>query len=442
MPVPNVSVIGAGPAGLTVSYFLTRQGLQPEIYESSKEIGGLAGAARFWGKSFDIGPHIFLESSQPEAVRFWKEIGGNDLQRLVLSRGMILEKRLIRYPPAPGGLIRAIGFFSFCMAGASALKARLFANKEMKSAGDFFGRHYGNYFRRLVFKPYCEKYMGIADKQVDTGFATGLTSFIKEAGKTDVDPEKTKLKTLLYHKQGTKVMWTRIAEKILEKGAIHFEKKIIKIQTKGTRIERLYFNDGTTGDPDFLVSTLPLPLLVSLLDECPAEILEETKRLTSRNTVLVYLRLKTGAFAYQYITVFDHSLEAGRITNFNSWTNGNTTKDETVLCVEYWCNSGDDNWISTDAEIAAKAMSELENAGIANKNNVMGCEVLRLPNSHPVLNVGYAASLDRINSYLAQFENLALAGRHGSFKWDGQADNIITGMRLAEKIGQLFPAKA
>jgi hypothetical protein len=63
-------------------------------------------------------------------------------------------------------------------------------------------------------------------------------------------------------------------------------------------------------------------------------------------------------------------------------------------------------------------------------------EVIRVPNSHPVLAKGYGQSLSLVNDYLSTFTNLAVAGRHATFTWDGQADNIIAGMKLAEMIGQ------
>lgn len=433
MSINKVSVIGAGPAGLTAAYFLSKKNIKPVVYESSKSIGGLAGSISLWGKQYDIGPHIFLESSQPAAVDFWKEIGGNDLLRLTLSRGMVLNNRIIRFPPAPAGLLKAIGPFAFCKAAVHTLKAKLSAGRDINNAGDFFQNNYGDYFRKLVFNPFCEKYMGIPDAQVDTGFATGLTSFVKEAGKTDVQPEKEKLKTLLYPKHGTKMMWTRLAEKVGETGEIIFEKKLEKIITNGNRIESLCFNDGTVTEADFVVSTLPVTTLLRLLDNCPAPVMNEAKKLTSRNTVLVYLRVAAKAFSHQYITAFDHSLEAGRITNFNSWQVNADDKD-TVLCVEYWCDATHENWTCTNEAIIAKAVAELEKIKIISGDKITAAEVMHLPYSHPVLSTGYNAALNIINNYLSGFTNLALAGRHATFKWDGQADNIIAGMKLAEHI--------
>jgi protoporphyrinogen oxidase len=178
---------------------------------------------------------------------------------------------------------------------------------------------------------------------------------------------------------------------------------------------------------------LPVVSLIKLLDNCPPPVLQAINKLRSRNTILVYLLLKKATFKYQYITVFDHSLEAGRITNFNAWQESDTEKD-TVLCIEYWCSTNDINWNLTKEEMTSKAVNELHRAAIIDKNDLLDSEVLRVPNSHPVLNRGYGEALTTINNYLATYTNLAVAGRHATFTWDGQADNIIAGMKLAEKI--------
>lgn len=424
-----VTIIGAGPAGLTVAWFLTGKNRMPEIFEAGNETGGLAGSVNVFGEQQDIGPHIFLESCQTEAVALWKELGGDDLQRLDLSRGMVLRKKLIAFPPTPAGLLKCLGIIPLIRASIGFLSARIFNNKRADTAGSFFQNKYGNSFRSIVFNPFCKKYMGLPDDQVAHGFATGLTSFVKDS---EPATEGTKQKILLYPKQGTKLIWDRMTEKIVNEGKIHFGKKLVRIIAKEQRIEKLCFEDGTETQPAFAVSTLPVTLFLKLLDNCPSEILTEASHLSSRCTILVYLKVEGQSFPHQYITVFDGSLEAGRITNFNSWKN--TAGETTVLCIEYWCSFSDENWKCSDAAIVAKATAELESMHLIPHGSVKDASVLRLPHSHPVLDTSYQNSLKKINDYLGGFENLALTGRHASFKWDGQADNIIAGMVLAERI--------
>jgi protoporphyrinogen oxidase len=442
METNKVAIIGAGPAGLTAAYFLIKKGIEPAIFEAGKEIGGLGGSVMFFNKSFDIGPHIFLESSQKESVEFWKEIGGNDLVTMQLSRGMILNHTLIRFPPEPLGILKALGPYKFVLAAFSTLKAKLLKNKSFDNSGEFFQNQYGTYFRENVFNPFCEKYMGITDFEVDPNFATSLTSFVKESGKTDVVTDEYKLKSLIYPKQGTKMIWSGIAERILDKGTIHLEKKLNRVVCDEEKVTRLCFTDGTETEPEFVVTSLPVVTLLQLMDNTPASILELSKKLRYRNTVLVYIQLSGVACDFHYVTAFDHSIEAGRITNFNTWQlESLADSPETVLCVEYWCDNDDVNWKCTNEEIVEKAISELTQVTIIKHGNVSGTGVLRLAKSHPVLSTEHVSALFQINEYLAKFKNLVLAGRHATFKWDGQADNISAGMKLAEKISATIISK-
>jgi protoporphyrinogen oxidase len=422
----EVAIIGAGPAGLTAGYFLAQRNVHSTIYEATSDCGGLGGSVNMWNKDYDIGPHIFLESSEKAAVEFWKEIGKTDLHSMPLRRGMILNRKQLSFPPKPGDLLKALQVKPFCLAAWGFFWSRFGPTKKYTDSGSFFESRYGRYFRAKVFSPFCLKYLGIPDTEVDKHFALNLTAFVKQSGKKEAVPDQTKLNTLLFPTGGTKMMWNRIAERYQETGEITCKKRVVNIGTHGNRISTIHFSDGTTVKPDQVVSTLSLPVLLHVLDVKSEEISHELTHLQYRNTVLVYLRINAPAFPFHYITVFDHSLEAGRITNFNVWTtDANRNVQETVLCIEYWCSGHEENWTCSKEKMSQKAILEMEQAGICLPNQVLGVEVVRVPNTHPILSTAHFASL----------ENLSLAGRHATFKWDGQADNILAGMALAEKIG-------
>ena len=437
MTFPSIAVIGAGPAGRAVACFLAERGLRPTVYEGSDRIGGLAGAVPLWGHTVDIGPHIVLTSCQPEAVAFWEDIGGSDLLRLPLSRGMVLRRTLIDFPPRPAGLAKALGAGRLLRAGAAALRARRRTEVAPGDAGAFFRSRYGERFREWVFQPFCEKYMGLPDRDVDVGFAQGLTSFA--AGTRPGGHAASRC--LLYPRHGgSQLMWQRVADRIeARQGRIVRGKALAGVHTDGTRIRRLRFVDGSSIEPDMLISTLPIGRLLHSIEDCPAEVQAQASRLGMRSTVLVYLRVSGHLPRHQYLTVFDHSLLVGRITNFAAWREAAPRPgDDGVLCLEYWCDRGDAVWIADDAAMRRQATCELAALKLVEPAGVRDAHVLRLPASHPVLTTQHGAALAAVNGYLARFENLATTGRHASFRWDGQTDNIVAGMHLAEQIaGQL-----
>jgi hypothetical protein len=78
MSYSDVFVIGAGPAGLTAGYLLTRQGLSTTLIEADPTyVGGISRTPGNKDFLFDIGGHRFFSKSK-EAQDLWKEILPND----------------------------------------------------------------------------------------------------------------------------------------------------------------------------------------------------------------------------------------------------------------------------------------------------------------------------------------------------------------------------
>ena len=97
MPSCPVVIIGAGPAGLTAAYELTKLGLRSVILEADSQVGGLARTVNYRGYRFDIGGHRFF-SKVPLINALWQEILGEDfLVRPRLSR-LYYGERFFDYP--------------------------------------------------------------------------------------------------------------------------------------------------------------------------------------------------------------------------------------------------------------------------------------------------------------------------------------------------------
>ena len=83
----HIVIIGAGPAGLTAAYMLTKRDVPCIILEADTVVGGISRTATADGWRFDIGGHRFFTKVQP-VEDLWFEILGPDdfLRRPRLSR--------------------------------------------------------------------------------------------------------------------------------------------------------------------------------------------------------------------------------------------------------------------------------------------------------------------------------------------------------------------
>ena len=82
----KVVIIGAGPAGLTAAYELSKEGIPSVVLEKDSVVGGLARTVNYRGYHFDIGGHRFF--TKVRVVQdMWQEVLGDDfLERKRLSR--------------------------------------------------------------------------------------------------------------------------------------------------------------------------------------------------------------------------------------------------------------------------------------------------------------------------------------------------------------------
>ena len=69
----NVVIVGAGPAGLTAAYQLSKAGRTATVLEADSVVGGISRSAERDGWRFDIGGHRFF-TKVGAVEELWHEI--------------------------------------------------------------------------------------------------------------------------------------------------------------------------------------------------------------------------------------------------------------------------------------------------------------------------------------------------------------------------------
>jgi len=105
----NVAIIGAGPAGLTAAYLLSKNNVPVVVLEADPVyVGGISRTAKYKGFHFDIGGHRFF-TKVPGVRELWRELIGDDLlERPRLSR-IYYRGRFFDYPLKARNVLANIG---------------------------------------------------------------------------------------------------------------------------------------------------------------------------------------------------------------------------------------------------------------------------------------------------------------------------------------------
>jgi len=441
----RIAIIGAGPAGLTAAYILTKDGYPVDLFEASDTVGGMAKTISMWGQLVDLGPHRFF-SSDPRVNRIWLDVLGQDYSMVSRLTRIYYKKTFFDYPLRAINALFGLGVIQSSICVLSYIYAKVFPVKDESTFESWVTNRFGKRLFTIFFKSYSEKLWGISCKELDADFAAQRIKKLSlyEAIKSAIFKSKTKKhKTLVdefaYPHGGAGSIYNLMAKKIVEHGGqIHLNTPVQSVHPSiDGSAPILKLGGGKDLSFDHIISSMPITHLVDRIG-APSFIQDHAKALQFRNTILVYLQVdSTSPFPDQWIYIHSAELKTGRITNFKNWVPSITQgHKETILCLEYWCYDNDDMWEMDNDTLISLATKEIYKTALIAKNTVLAGEVIRVPKCYPVYATGYRIHLEPVEKYLSNQVGLSVIGRYGAFKYNNQDHSILMGLLAAKNITQ------
>ncbi len=450
MKFARVHVIGAGPAGLTAAYHLTRRGVATSVIEADTTVGGISRTVQHRGFRFDIGGHRFF--TKVAAVRaIWHDLLGAELlTRPRLSR-IFFDGRYFDYPLKPVNVLRQLGPRAAARIAVSYAAARARPIRPEVSFEDWVVNRFGRELFELFFKAYTEKVWGLPCSVISAQWAAqrikGLSLWVavREMLITPFRRRATAVRSLIeefeYPRFGPGQLWEACAARVRDTGGeLLLDAPVVAVHHDGHRVEALDVvcaNAVRRMPVEAVISTMPLRTLIEAISpSAPPHVRHMASRLNYRDFVTVALVIdRADLFPDNWIYVHDARVRLGRIQNFKNWSPEMVpSPDLTCLGLEYFCTAGDSLWSMSDADLIALASEEIGRLGLADAALVRDGVVVRVPKAYPVYDGHHVAALDALRDYLAGFSNLQLAGRNGLHKYNNQDHAMITGILAAEAL--------
>jgi protoporphyrinogen oxidase len=445
---PNVVIIGAGPAGLTAAYELSKAEISSTILEKDSVVGGIARTVNYKGYRFDIGGHRFF-TKVTLVEQMWKEVlAGDFIRRPRLSR-IYYRGKFYYYPLRAFNALFNLGIFETIRCVASYGRARLFPQKPEDDFATWVTNRFGRRLFEIFFKTYTEKVWGIPCTEIQAEWAAqrikglSLTSAIKNAlfgqiGKSKDEVIKTLIDEFDYPRHGPGMMWERTAQLLAERGSrIVFNAPVERIYWREGAVEAVEAG-GRVYPCTHLVSSMPVKELIEALSPIPSDdLLRAARDLHYRDFVTVALMVrKPDLFPDNWIYVHDSSVKLGRIQNFNSWSPEMVPDPTTTTCLglEYFCFEGDGLWTTPDADLLELGKRELAALGLVDPADVIDGSVVRMPKAYPVYDGTYEPAMRKVREFLPRVPNLQLTGRNGMHRYNNQDHSMLTAMLAARNI--------
>lgn len=486
----DIYIIGAGPAGLAVAYYLLKNtDYKPTIIEESCYIGGISRTHHYNGNCMDLGGHRFF-TKDDEVMNFWKEIfplqempskddillnriekfsdnGLNPetvdnlfLKRNRLSRIYFLKK-FFDYPISfKFETFKNLGFINLMKAGFGYLFSCVHKRKEL-SLEDFYINRFGKPLYEMFFEDYTEKLWGVHPSQIEPDWGAqrvkGLSllgivknCLLKPFRKSNKEVETSLIEEFMYPKKGPGQFYEVVAEKIIEMGGkIVLNEKVVKFEFENDKISKIYTQNSNNEENfyncDVVFSSMPIKDLVCSFEECDEEVREIAKNLPYRDFMTLGLLVKKFAIKNNskyktvsniipdcWIYIQERNVKLGRLQIFNNWS-PYLVKDleNTVwLGLEYFCSEGDNLWSMKDEDFSNFAINELAKIGIIIEADVLDSVVVRVKKAYPAY-FGAYKSFPEVQSYLNKINNLYCVGRNGQHRYNNMDHSILTGFEAA-----------
>ncbi len=434
----GITVLGAGPAGLTAAYVLGVRGASGAVYEADGVVGGIAKTVEYNGYRFDLGGHRFF-TKFPQVQRLWEDVLGDEFRvRPRLSR-IYYDGKYFAYPLEARDVVGRLGLRESALCSLSYFRSQLNKNwQTMDSFEDWVTANFGRRLYDAFFRSYTEKVWGIPGSEIHAEWAVQRIkdfSFSK-ALLAALHLTRTKPTTLIeqfhYPRLGPGQMWEALCRLVDERGipvhlnhratAVHHEHDIIR----GITVE----SEGRAAHVvvDGVLSSIPLSeLVLSLEPAAPPEICHAASRLRYRAFCLVALVIDhERPFPDNWIYLHDPGIRAGRVQNFGAWSPDMVKPGTTCLGVEYFCFEEDDIWKMSDEEAVALATEELARIGLVDPADVVDGVKVRVPKAYPIYDHDYREAVPVLRGFLAGFENLKTFGRNGLHRYNNQDHSMWT----------------
>jgi protoporphyrinogen oxidase len=437
-------ILGGGPAGLTAGYLLSKKGLPVVVLEAEDQVGGIAKTAVRDGYRFDLGGHRFFTKAK-EVDALWHEIMREEfLKRPRMSR-IYWNKKFLDYPLQGMDVIKKLGPVELTRAFLSYLWAQVKPKGTEDTFEQWVSNRFGKRLFNLFFKSYTEKVWGVPTSEIRAEWAAqrikGL-SFFSAAKAAFFGNRGDKIKSLIsefnYPRYGPGQMWETMTDDIERLGGqVLLNKRVVKLEFDGDRCARVHTAEGDVYEPSAVVSSLPLRNTVGMAEPHPRpEVRAAAKGVRYRDFLTVALVLDgEDLFPDNWIYIHEPGVKVGRIQNFRSWSPW-MVPDPSKACVglEYFCFQGDELWEMDDDKLVELGMRELEQLGLARRDQLEFGFVERVPKAYPMYDAEYAERVSTIRSWLDGLDNFIQVGRNGLHRYNNSDHSMLTAMRAVDNL--------
>jgi protoporphyrinogen oxidase len=426
-----VAILGAGLTGMSAALELQEAGVAFRIFEKLPHAGGHAITVEDSGYRFDRTGHLLHLRDEAMRAKVLRWIG--DDHSIVERRSAIWSNGVsTRYPFQANTFGLPPDVANECLLGF--LRAHFAQNKpEPQNFEEFCLTHFGEGISKHFMIPYNSRLWGVHPREITSAWCQRFVPIPKledvVAGAVGLNDRE-----LGYN---TNFVYPRLGIGELSR-AMQRELPKLELARAPASIDHaartLTFPDGEVVEYQALVSTLPLPRLIGLLKEPPAEVKAAAEKL--RCSWLYYLDVALDVPAkkpYHWVYVPEAKYPFYRVGCYSHFSAALTPPGKANLYVEL-ADRAEPNL----DDLLPRVTAGLVEMGIIDRpSDIAFARLRKIDFAYVIFDHNYFEALRVLKPFVTGGRILA-AGRYGDWNYSSMEDALIFGRTAANQARELL----
>ncbi len=421
-------ILGAGLTGLSASWHLRRKGVPHRLVDAAERPGGLTTTTEELGYRFDRTGHL-LHLRDPGVRALVESLLPPGSYVEIARRSAVYSHGVYtRYPFQANtwGLPREVAYE--CVVGF--VKTLVEPQREPpRNFEEYCLAHFGPGISRHFMVPYNTRLWGVPPSEITAAWCARFVPLPKLedviAGAVGLnDRELGYNARFIYPRLGIGMLAGALAEQAnpVETGE--------RPRAISTTARTITWANGETTPYAEIISSIPLPALVALLDDAPAEVRDAGARLRATSLYSLDVALNTPCEApYHWVYVPEAKYPFYRVGCYSHFSAAMAPPGKASLYVELVDRSTPD---------LAKLLPEVADALVEMKvirarEAIRFARVRHVETAYVIFDRAHEASVGTIHRYL-EGVGIQSVGRYGAWTYASMEDALVSGRTAADKV--------
>lgn len=418
MRVDNL-ILGAGIAGLGVSYTLKNKNRDSLILEKTNDYGGLCGSFEIDGFRFDKFVHLSFTKNIDVNRIFYESCG--ELITHIPNPYNLYHNIWIKHP-AQNNLFPLSEEEKKHIISDFKLRRQVEENSPANYE-EWLRLQFGDYFAEHFPMPYTRKYWMKEARELRTEwvgervYQPSVDEVIK-GSRSSMTPNTYYAKEMRYPQKGG---YKALLRSLADSASIRYNSEVLKINATDKTV---LLSDGNSIQYDHLLSSLPLPMVIDCMDNVPVSIRTAAEQLEATCGYHISIALKTQRIPpYLWWYIYDDDIPAARVYSPSLKSKDNAPEGCSSLQMEVYCKK--DTY--SESQLVALTVGKLIEKGIIHEEDILFTHIGFEPYANVIFTEPIYEARKKVRDYLSSL-NIVTFGRWGEWDYLWSDQSMLSGI--------------